>query len=149
MKTLKMLLLFMAGFCLLMSCEKDEDEPFDSPELLKQVLFNFYGGIANKDFDKIKEAITTDFILYVDGKAWTIDSMISALNSYPPYTADYSFDNFNIDMEHSLGFMRYFCHADFVFNDTLNVKFDWIESATFTKVDGQWKMNFLHSTTKM
>ena len=120
-----------------------------SPELLQQVLFDFYDGIKDRDFDKIKEATTPDFILYVDGKALSNDSIISALNSYPPYSADYSFDNFNIDMENSLGCMRYFCHADFVFSDTLNVKFDWIESATFTKVDDQWKMNFLHSTTKM
>ncbi len=149
MKNVKILLLFMAGFCLLMSCEKSEEELIDSPELLKQVLFNFYGGIANKDFDKIKEAITTDFILYGDGKAWTIDSMISALNSYPPYTADYSFDNFNIDIESSLGCMRYSCHCDFVFTDMYNLQFDWIESATFIKANDQWKMKFMHSTTKI
>ena len=132
-----------------MACEKEEEEPIDSPELLKQVLFDFYDGIKDRDFDKIKEATTSDFILYVDGKALSNDSIISALNSYPPFSVEYSFDNFNIDLEHSLGFMRYFCHADFVFSDTLNVKYDWIESATFAKVDDQWKMNFLHSTTKM
>ncbi len=119
-----------------------------SPELLKQVLFDFYDGIKNKDFDKIKEVTTPDFTLYVDGKIWSHDSIISVLNSYPPYKADYSFDNFNIDMENSLGVMRFFSHGDFIFSDTLDLKFDWIESATFTKVDDQWKMNFLHSTTK-
>jgi hypothetical protein len=139
--------LLMALFGIVVSCQQKNQTK--SPELLKQVLFDFYDGIKDRDFDKIKEATTPDFILYVDGKAWSNDSIISALNTYPPYSADYSFDNFNIDMENSLGCMRYFCHADFVFSDTLNVKFDWIESATFTKVDDQWKMNFLHSTTKM
>ncbi len=137
----------MALFGIVVSCQQKNQ--IKSPELLQQVLFDFYDGIKDRDFDKIKEATTPDFILYVDGKAWSNDSIISALNTYPPYSADYSFDNFNIDMENSLGCMRYFCHADFVFSDTLNVKFDWIESATFTKVDDQWKMNFLHSTTKM
>ena len=137
----------MALFGIVVSCQQKNQTK--SPEQLKQVLFDFYDGVEVRDFDKIKEATTSDFILYVDGKVWPNDSIISVLNTYPPYSADYSFDNFIIDMENSLGYMRYFCHADFVFSDTLNVKFDWIESATFTKVDDQWKMNFLHSTTKL
>ena len=133
-------------FGILMGCQQKKQTK--SPELLKQVLFDYYDGIKNRDFDKMKEATTADFIGYVDGNVWSNDSVISVLNTYPPYSANYSFENFKIDMENSLGSMRYFCHADFVLNDTLNLKFDWIESATFTKVDDQWKMSFLHSTTK-
>ncbi|MEN8125978.1 MAG: nuclear transport factor 2 family protein [Bacteroidota bacterium] len=138
--------LIMVLFGIVVSCQQKNNTK--SPELLKQVLFDFYDGIKNKDFDKIKEVTTPDFTLYVDGEIWSHDSLISVLNSYPPYNADYSFDNFNIDMENSLGVMRYFSHGDFIFSDTLDSKFDWIESATFTKIDDKWKMNFLHSTTK-
>ena len=138
--------LLIALFGTVLSCQQKNQT--SSPELLKQVLFDFYDGVKDKDFDKISEATTTDFMLYVDGKVWSNDSILSTLSSYPPFSADYSFNNFNINMENSLGYMRYFSHADFVFSDTLNVKFDWIESATFTKVDDKWKMNFLHSTTK-
>ncbi len=137
----------MALFGIVVSCQQKNQTK--SPEQLKQVLFDLYDCIEDRDFDKIKEVTTSDFILYVDGKVWSNDSIISALNTYPPFSADYSFNNFNIDMENSLGYMRYSCHADFVFSDTINVKFDWIESATFIKVDDKWKMNFLHSTTKM
>ena len=140
------IILIMVLLGIVVSCQQKNQTK--SPELLKQVLFDFYDGIKNKDFDKIKEVTTPDFTLYVDGKIWSHDSIISVLNSYPPYKADYSFDNFNIDMEDSLGVMRFFSHGDFIFSDTLDLKFDWIESATFTKVDDQWKMNFLHSTTK-
>ena len=144
MKSRIFLIMVLLG--IVVSCQQKNQTK--SPELLKQVLFDFYDGIKNKDFDKIKEVTTPDFTLYVDGKIWSHDSIISVLNSYPPYKADYSFDNFNIDMEDSLGVMRFFSHGDFIFSDTLDLKFDWIESATFTKVDDQWKMNFLHSTTK-
>jgi len=144
MKSKIFLLMVLAG--VVVSCQQKKQP--ESPELLKQVLFDFYDGAKNKDFDKIEEAITHDFILYTDGKIWSNDSIVSALNSYPPHKVDYSFDNFIIDMENSLGCMRFFSHADFVFSDTLNVQYDWIESATFTKVEDQWKMNFLHSTTK-
>ena len=127
---------------------EEEETEGKSPELLKQALFDYYDGIKNKDFDKMMGATTADFITFVDGNVWTNDSAISVLNTYPPYTAIYSFENFKIDMENSLGCMRYFCHCDFAFGDTLNLKFDWIESATFTKVGDQWKMSFLHSTLK-
>lgn len=140
------IILLISLFSIFVSCQQKNQT--ESPELLKQVLFNFYDGVKDKDFEKIKEATTADFIIYVDGKVWSNDSIISVLNSYPPYHANYSFENFKIDMENSLGCMRYFCHADFVLNDTLNLKFDWIESATFKKVDDHWKMSFQHSTTQ-
>lgn len=148
MKNIRILLLFMAGFCLMLACEKEEDEPIDSPELLKQVLFDFYDGIEEMDFDKIKEATTSDFMLYMEGQAWTYDSIVNNLLSYPPYSVDYSFDNFNIYIENSVGSMKYLCRGDFVFGETV-MSVSWNEGATFIKADGQWKMKFLHSTTKL
>jgi len=138
--------LLLTLFGIFTSCQQKNQA--ETPESLKQVLFNFYDGTKNKDFDKIKEATTQDFKAFIDGKVWTIDTMINTLNSYPPYKADYSFNNFKINMADSLGSINYFIHGDFVFSDTLNLKFDWLESATFTKVNGQWKMNFMHTTTK-
>jgi hypothetical protein len=137
----------MAGFCLLMDCEKENDEPLDSPELLKQVLFDFYDGIEVKDYDKIMGATTPDFMLYMEGQAWSYDSIVNALTSYPPYSVDYSFDNFNIYIENSIGYLKYLCRGDFVFSDTVNFSIIWNESATFIKADDQWKMKFMHSTT--
>ncbi len=139
----------MAGLCLPVSCEKDEDEPIDSPELLKQVLFDFYDGITDRDFDKIKEATTSDFMLYIEGTAWSFDSIVNALSAYPPFVVDYSFDNFKIYLEYSVGSMQYVCHADYDFGDASIVTYNWNESATFIKADGQWKMKFLQSTTKL
>ena len=44
--------------------------------------------------------------------------------------------------------MVYLNRGDLVFNDTMRVTYNWLESATFKKVDGVWKMNFLHSTVR-
>jgi len=30
----------------------------------------------------------------------------------------------------------------------LKMTYDWVESVTFKKIDGEWKMNFLHSTVR-
>ncbi|MBT8276942.1 MAG: nuclear transport factor 2 family protein [Flavobacteriaceae bacterium] len=128
------------------SCQQKNQT--ESPEVLKKVLFNFYDGVKNKDFDMIIDVTTPDFIAFIDGKIWSTDSMINTLKSYPPYIAEYSFDDFKINMADSIGNINYFIRGDFVFNDTLNLRFDWLESATFTKVENQWKMNFMHTTTK-
>jgi lysophospholipase L1-like esterase len=44
--------------------------------------------------------------------------------------------------------MTYTNHADFVFSGTHKLSLDWIESATFRKINGEWKMNFLSVTTR-
>jgi hypothetical protein len=44
--------------------------------------------------------------------------------------------------------MTYTNHADFVFKVTNKVALDWIESATFRKIAGEWKMNFLQATLR-
>lgn len=41
----------------MISCiDEEEESEGKSPELLKQVLFDYYDGIKNKDFDKMKGA---------------------------------------------------------------------------------------------
>ena len=137
--------LFMMLPGILLSCQQ-KSQP-ESPEVLKQVLFDFYDGVEFKDFDKIRNATSSDFTAFIDGKIWNTDSMINILKSYPPFEVDYSYDDFKINIGDSLGYINYFIRGDFVFSDTLSLRYDWLESATFRKVEDQWKMNFMHTTT--
>lgn len=120
----------------------------DDPENLKQVLTDYFKGIENRDFEKMKAVTTDDFVLYEDGKVWNNDSIIKMVKSLPKYVALYKFDNFKINVDIENGNMFYSNHLDITINDTIEQKYDWIESATFKKIDGTWKMNFLHSTVK-
>lgn len=144
MKLKFFLFLILTG--LMISCE--QTKPTDSPDELKKVLFDFFDGMKNKDFEKMKNATTDDFIIYEDGKVWNNDSLISLMKLYPNSKVDYSFDNFKINIDYSVGNMYYFNHGNFVLNDTIKMEFSWIESATFIKTDNGWKMNFMHSTVK-
>ena len=143
MKTKLLFVIAVIGF--LFSCQ--EEKKSDNPDQLKQVLTNYFDGIENRDFDKMKDVTTIDFVLFEDGKVWNNDSIINMLKAMPPYDAKYILTNFNINIDTENGNMFYFNHLDAKMNDTTNLKFDWIESATFKKIDGEWKMNFLHSTT--
>ena len=118
----------------------------DDPELLKKVLTSYFEGIESKDFAKMKAATTDDFILYEDGAVWNNDSVFVNIKAHLPFTVKYKFDNFKIHVDNMSGDMTYFNHADFVFNDTTKKSIDWIESATFRKNGGVWRMNFLQAT---
>jgi hypothetical protein len=111
-------------------------------------LFDYFDGIKNKNFDKMNDVTTNDFIIYEDGKVWNNDSLINLIKTFPKFRVNYTFNNFKINVDNLSGSMYYLNHADFVLNDTTKMAYDWIESATFIKGDKGWKMNFLHSTIR-
>jgi Domain of unknown function (DUF4440) len=118
----------------------------DNPELLKDVLTSYFTGIEQKDFAKMKAVTTNDFILYEDGLVWNNDSVFMNIKKHLPFTVKYKMDKFKIYVDNMSGDMTYINHADFVFRNGDKLSVDWIESATFRKIDGIWKMNFLHLT---
>ena len=138
-------ILLLIPFLLLSSCQEKKT---DNPAQLETVLVGYFDGIKTKDFQKMRDLTTTDFVLYENGKVFNNDSIFKMIQSFPKYTAKYKFENLKINVDNNSGNIHYFNHGDFVFNDTIKVKVDWLESATFKKVDGKWKMDFLHSTVR-
>lgn len=138
-------ILLLTPFLLLSSCQ---EQKADNPEQLRTVLTGYFDGIKTKDFQKMRDLTTADFIIYEDGKVFNNDSLFNMINSFPKYTVEYKLEHMKINVDNSSGHIRYFNHGDFVFNDTTQVTFDWLESATFRKIDGKWKMDFLHSTSR-
>lgn len=120
----------------------------DDPENLKTVLTEYFNGIKTKDFQKMKDLTTNDFVLFEDGKVFNNDSLFKMINSFPKYTVEYTFDNMKINIDNKIGNMKYFNRGDFVMMDTMHMTYNWLESATFKKVDNTWKLEFLHSTVR-
>ena len=143
MKQLSILLL--TQILLFSSCQ---EEKTNNPDQLKSVLIGYFNGIETMDFKKMRDLTTDDFIIYENGVVFNNDSIFKMMKSFPKYTAEYKFENLKINVDNNSGNINYFNHAKFVFNDTTTVKFDWLESATFKKIDGKWKMDFLHSTVR-
>jgi hypothetical protein len=127
-------------------CEQNRST--DDPEKLKTVLLNYFDGIKNKDFNKMLESTTDDFLLYEDGRIWNNDSVFMNIKRNVPFSVEYKFDNFKINVDNMSGDMTYYNNAEFVFNDTIKLSFNCIESATFRKNAGVWRMNFLHLTER-
>jgi ketosteroid isomerase-like protein len=122
--------------------------PADDPEKLKQVLLNYFEGIKNRDFKKMIEATTDDFLVYEEGKVWNNDSVFKEMKRLPYTTANFKFDNFKINIDSRSGHMSYFEQAQFVINDSTKFNLKFLGSAAFKKNEKGWKMSFLHSTDK-
>ena len=132
------------GLGLLTNCEQNKDDP----EILKKILTDYFDGIKTQDLEKLNSLTTSDFVLFEDGVIWTNGSLVTMKEKFSSFKGAWKFDNISVNIDESSGDIVYFNQGDFVFNDTIKMKIDWLESATFRKVDGKWKMNFLHSTVK-
>ena len=138
--------LLLTSLGLLMSC--DQHPPTDDPEMLKSVLTDYFDGLKHLDLNKMNALTSKDFVSFEDGKIWTNDSLIKTLSSFKHFQGTWKFDNMKVNVDNASGDITYFDHGEFVINDTIKMNFDWLESATFRKIDGKWKMNFLHSTVR-
>lgn len=142
MKTAAILTFVLIG--LLASCEVKKDDP----EVLKKVLADWFNGIKTQDLNKLNSLTTSDFVLFEDGRIWTNDSLVRTNPKIRSITRDWTFDFVKVDIDQESGDMIYYNHGVFVINDTIQRKPEWLESATFKKVDGNWKLKFLHSTRR-
>ncbi len=138
---------FIASIALLtslFSCQPQMTK--DNPEDLKKVLHDYFKAIETKNYETMKAVTTDDFVIYEDGKVWNNDSMIQFIDSLPDYQAQFKLTSFDVSIDYTLGSVYYINNADFEFNDTTQLKFMWIESATLEKVEEKWRLSFLHST---
>ncbi|MCU4166589.1 nuclear transport factor 2 family protein [Carboxylicivirga caseinilyticus] len=139
-------LLLIIGIGLILSCQNEKQT--DNPEVLEKVLISYFDGIKDKDLDKMNASTTNDFVLFENGKIWNNDSLFNFLNALPPYSATFTLSPLKTSIDEEIGNLYYLNHMDMTLNDTIEDKYDWIESATFKKVEGEWKLDFLHSTVK-
>ena len=120
----------------------------DDPETLKQLVIDYFDGVANKSFEKLNTVTTPDFVIYEDGKIWNNDSVFKNIRYHVPFTAKFALTDFKINMDSRSGDVTYLSHVDFVFDDTVKVAIDFIEGATFRKTSSGWKINLLYATLK-
>ncbi len=143
MKVTKILTVVL-GLGLLTSCQQKKDDP----EVLKKILIDYFDGIKTNDLDKLNSLTTTDFVLFEDGVIWTNDSLVKPIPGVKSFKGTWTFDDMKVNIDQNSGDIIYYNHGDFIINDTIKMQVDFLESATFKKVDGQWKMKFLHSTVQ-
>ncbi|MBL7843085.1 MAG: nuclear transport factor 2 family protein [Cyclobacteriaceae bacterium] len=138
----KMIIFF--GLFLFTQCNQKKNDSI----ILEKVLADYCEGIRTFDLNKLNALTTKDFVFFENGKIWTNDSLVKSKDKFKSIVGEWKFDNVKVTIDNSSGYMIYYNRSNFIVNDTLSWTFDRLESATFKKIDGIWKLNSLHSTIK-
>src|SRR5262245_54534499 len=121
----------------LFTCKPQHTE---NPQVLTKVLTDYFDGIKHRYLNKLNTVTTTNLNLFADGMEWKNDSLISNMSDLKTIDGTWTCTNVKASIDGSSGEMIYSNHGELVANDTLKRSVDWVESATFRKVDGQWKL---------
>jgi hypothetical protein len=144
---MKPLILFIFAIALSQwSCVQNSAE--EDSEGIKQVVNAYFDGVKTRDVKKLNAVTTDDFLLYEDGRVFNNDSLISVLKGFSSISGEFTLDNFRINVDDHIANMSYSNRGDLVFDDTTRATYYWLESASFKKINGVWKMDFLHSTVR-
>lgn len=121
-------------------CKKIDDEK------AKKIIVDYFKAISDKKFEDLVNLSTQEYLLYEDGAIWNNDSLINLIKSMPQAQITYEFEGFNFESDCNGAFINYLNHGILTLNDTTQIDYNWVESAYVKKVNGDLKLNFLHST---
>ena len=143
MKSLKLIFLIAAPSLFLCCQAKKED-----PKVLEVLVTGYFDALSTGDFDKMDALTTKDFMISENGELWNNDTLKKILSNSPIEERLWTLSNFETQVDRSSGTSSYDNHGFFRMNDTIIHEVDWVETATFKKVNGEWKMSYLESTVK-
>ncbi len=136
-----LILWVMASFIGCQSHVHKNSKPSDVETVLKQ----FVQAVAESDMESIQGMVAPNFVLYENGKIWNIDSLFHSIELYREIGINYKLDDVKIQVDCHSARAVFTNTGTFIFpNDTTVLKF--VESATFVKIEEEWKVEFYHST---
>jgi hypothetical protein len=137
----KLLFVFLAVSLSMFSQAKN-----DSTEIIK-LLINDYTTMGNWDIKTHLGNITDNYLLLEDGEIWDIKKETEYYTKNVSRVIDRK-DFFDIKYVRIYGnsaYAAYNLKSDITENGVLKIK-TWLESVIFRKINGNWKIELIHST---
>ncbi len=128
-----------------LSCQSDPDNQGKREEI-KSILADYFNAMAKKDLPKMKELTTPDFVLYEGGDIYNNESAVRAVEKISQFTVQFKFDSLNIRFGKADASTYYSRETTFTSSDSTYSPVKFLESATFEKQNGKWKLRFIHSS---
>lgn len=131
---------------LLTGC-KTQVDPNVELQKAEKVLLSYFDGISAFDYQKMRNACSSDYLLLEDGIIWTVEDHVNFLKPMEGIgTISYSFHDARKTIEGNVVWITHRNIAEAIMQGN-PVNFEWIESTVLRKIEGEWKMVLLHSTT--
>lgn len=131
----------------LVSC-KPEPGDQEKKEEIRNLLADYYGALAKKDLSKMNDLTTADFVLFDKGVIYTNENAGKAAEHPDSIIPTFKFDSLNIHFDKANASAYYFREASFSSHDSTHSPIRFLESATFEKQNGKWRLRFLHSSER-
>ncbi|MDP4262985.1 MAG: nuclear transport factor 2 family protein [Bacteroidota bacterium] len=144
MKNRFFIILLLTG---IFSCQSDPGSEVKKDEL-KTILSDYYNAMARKELAKMNALTTHDFVLFENGDVFNNESAVRAVEEMGAFTVQFKFDSLNTYFGKANASAYYFREAILTARDSTSLSVKFLESATFEKQDGKWKIRFLHSSKR-
>jgi hypothetical protein len=121
-------------------------EKKDSLEII-QLLKEDYHTLQTHDINKHRGYCTDNYLLIEDGQIMNMDDEVDYFEKNVERVFDRKdyFDFKYIKVFENIAYAVYSLKSDFTDNGDLTQK-NWSESAIFRKIEGEWKIELIHST---
>lgn len=108
-----------------------------------QPVIDIFTGLTDGDKNKVKNAVTEDFILLEQGEVWDLKITLSIVKGPIPRTN--GFYIISSDVRSDLALYNYWTQSKIGAGDKPSVV-TWLESVVVIKTDDGWKLQQFHST---
>jgi len=114
---------------------------------IQEALRRFYEGLSEHDLETLEASTAPGFHLLEHGEYWNLDYTKQRIGGAKPsgYARENRFDFKRIEVFGDDAFAVWDLHAT-VIREGAAKNLYWLESGTFKKAGGLWKVHFLHST---
>ncbi len=148
MKT-KQIIYIALLFTFFINCN-DKVESIDLDAEKKEVektLVEYFKYVEQRNWDSLRALSQNDLIIFESGIIWNNDSLINAVDgAFKDFEISYDLDFIKTEVDNSIAWTYYNSKAEAV-SDSARMIIKWLESASFKKQAGKWKVSFIHSTT--
>jgi hypothetical protein len=144
--------LFIMGLLLLgISCNTEKSTLREEIDNAEMAVRNYLEAIADQNLEEMNRLTTRSFVLYEDGHIWNNDSLMKVIGWYkenfPNGKMSYTLEDFETSISGNMANTHYKNTGMFESPDT-TILFNWLESGSLTKLEDEWKIDFLHSTPR-
>ena len=144
---MKAILVFFVCTVMLVSCNSKKTAE-DKKGELKNILTEYYTSMSKKDLEKMNSLTTPDFLMFEEGQIYNNESAVKFVEQFGNFSVTFKFDSLHTHFDKANASAYYFREATFTMNDSTWAPFRFLESSTFEKKDGKWKLRFLHSSLR-
>ena len=121
--------------------------PEEDIAAIKTTLTDLYNALANRDANAYAAVTAPGYYVLEQGEYWDLDYTLHLIGQGKPegYTRKDRLEYKIIEVYGDAAFVVWDLFAEVTRDGKVN-DYQWLESGTLKKIEGEWKMQVLHST---